>query len=107
MDEQPTIYEALQALEVVIRYAQTTFEFHQDSNLLIQLGRVNEKLEKGSSVPSPTRERATASRFEYSGCPGLPTAGSTRCKLGELTSPSTRRSMAVAADCDPLRDGHE
>lgn len=46
MDEQPTIYEALQALEVVIRYAQTTFEFHQDSNLLIQLGRVNEKLEK-------------------------------------------------------------
>ena len=46
MDEQPTIYEALQALEVVMRYAETTFEFHQDANLLIQLGRVNEKLEK-------------------------------------------------------------
>ena len=46
MDERPTIYEALQALEVVIKYAETTFEFHQDANLLIQLGRVNEKLEK-------------------------------------------------------------
>lgn len=42
----PTSCEALQALEVVIGYAESTFEFHQDANLLIQLGRINERLER-------------------------------------------------------------
>lgn len=42
----PTSCEALQALEVAIGYAESTFEFHQDADLLIQLGRINEKLEK-------------------------------------------------------------
>lgn len=41
-----TSCEALQALEVVIGYAESTFEFHQDADLLIQLGRINERLER-------------------------------------------------------------
>lgn len=42
----PTSYQALQALRMVIKYAEPRLELPQDANFLIQLGRVEERLEK-------------------------------------------------------------
>ena len=46
MNKKPTTYEALEALRVVIKYAETNFELSQDVDLLIHLGRMNERLER-------------------------------------------------------------
>lgn len=42
----PTSCEARQAPKMVIGYTASTLEFHQDANLLIQLGLMNLKLER-------------------------------------------------------------
>ena len=43
MAEQPTLHEALEALRVVIRYAEANFD-PQDADLLIYLGQMDERL---------------------------------------------------------------
>ena len=43
MAERPTSHEALEALRVVIRYAEANFD-PQDADLLIHLGRMDERL---------------------------------------------------------------
>lgn len=42
----PTSNQALQALRVVINYAKPRLEVPQDCELLVQLGRIEEKLER-------------------------------------------------------------
>lgn len=44
MAEGPASHEALKALRVVIRYAESNFEFPRDAHLLIHLGRMDERL---------------------------------------------------------------
>ena len=60
MAEQPTSHQALEALRVVIRYAEANFD-PQDADLLIHLGRMDERLvrrqEEKSFMDSQQRER--------------------------------------------------
>ena len=46
----PTSYQALQAIRVVIKYAEPRLELPQDDNFFIQLGRIEEKLERHQRV---------------------------------------------------------
>ena len=43
MAERPTLHEALEAVRVVIKYAESNFG-PRDADLLICLGRINERL---------------------------------------------------------------
>ena len=60
MAERPTSHEALEALRVVIRYAEANFD-PQDADLLIHLGRMDERLvrrqKEKSFMDSRQRER--------------------------------------------------
>ena len=60
MAERPTSHEALEALRVVIRYAEANFN-PQDADLLRHLGRMDERLvrrqKEKSFMDSQQRER--------------------------------------------------
>ena len=60
MAERPTSHEALEALRVVIRYAEANFD-SQDADLFIHLGRMDERLvrqqKEKSFMDSQQRER--------------------------------------------------
>ena len=60
MAEQPTSHQALEALRVVIRYAEANFD-PQDADLFIHLGRMDERLvrrqKEKSFMDSQQRER--------------------------------------------------